>query len=90
MAAQTDSTNILRKRAALHMLATSALFLVAYGGVNWLTSLRHDVGTCYATWELRIPLVPWMLRARATGTATANTARATNMKMGSRRLMPRG
>src|SRR5947208_3631992 len=47
--------------ATLHALALSALFVLAYGAVNWLTSLRSDVGTCFAAWELRIPLIPGML-----------------------------
>jgi predicted protein tyrosine phosphatase/membrane-associated phospholipid phosphatase len=36
----------------------SLLFMLVYGGANWLTSLRSDVGTWYFAWEKYIPLVP--------------------------------
>lgn len=36
----------------------SLLFLVVYGGTNWFTTLRSDVGTWHFDWELGIPLVP--------------------------------
>ncbi len=39
----------------------SLLFLVVYGGTNWLTSLRSDVGTWYYEWEKYIPFVPLMV-----------------------------
>jgi membrane-associated phospholipid phosphatase len=36
--------------------------MLIYGGMNWLTSLRSDVGQLYFPWELRfIPLVPAMI-----------------------------
>jgi protein-tyrosine phosphatase/membrane-associated phospholipid phosphatase len=39
----------------------SALFLLVYGGTNWVTSLRADVGTWYFPWELAIPFVPLLI-----------------------------
>ena len=39
----------------------SVLFLVVYGGTNWITAQRTDVGTCYFEWELAIPFVPLMI-----------------------------
>lgn len=39
----------------------SLLFLFVYGGANWITTLRGDVGTWYFDWELAIPLVPAMI-----------------------------
>jgi membrane-associated phospholipid phosphatase len=43
-------------------IALTALFVLIYGGMNWLTSLRSDVGQLYFPWELRlIPLVPAMI-----------------------------
>jgi membrane-associated phospholipid phosphatase len=39
----------------------SALFLVVYGGCNWLTAQRADVGTCYFEWERHIPFVPLLI-----------------------------
>jgi protein-tyrosine phosphatase len=48
-------------RAAAASLLLSLLFFVVYGGANWLTSLRHDVGTWYFAWEEAIPFVPLMV-----------------------------
>jgi membrane-associated phospholipid phosphatase len=43
-------------------VALSLMFALIYGGMNWLTSLRSDVGQLYFDWELRfIPLVPAMI-----------------------------
>jgi len=39
----------------------SLLFVVVYGGSNWLTSLRTDVGTWFFEWERQIPFVPVMI-----------------------------
>ena len=36
----------------------SLFFLVVYGGCNWLTAQRHDVGTFFFAWERAIPFVP--------------------------------
>jgi predicted protein tyrosine phosphatase len=45
-----------------HALAVSAglslLFLVVYGGCNWITAQRGDVGMFYFQWERAIPFVP--------------------------------
>jgi len=48
-------------KAALTSAGLSGLFMVVYGGCNWLTSLRHDVGTLYFEWERHIPFVPLMV-----------------------------
>ncbi|MFI5378317.1 MAG: phosphatase PAP2/dual specificity phosphatase family protein [Tepidisphaerales bacterium] len=37
------------------------LFLAVYGGCNWLTTLRHGVGSFYFAWERHIPFVPAMI-----------------------------
>jgi protein-tyrosine phosphatase len=37
------------------------LFMAVYGGTNWLTALRHNVGTFYFEWERHIPFVPVMI-----------------------------
>lgn len=37
------------------------LFLVVYGGANWITSQRSHVGSWYFHWELAIPFVPLMI-----------------------------
>jgi membrane-associated phospholipid phosphatase len=46
------------KQAARASALLSVLFLLVYGGTNWLTTLRSDVGVWYADWELAIPFVP--------------------------------
>lgn len=48
-------------RAAKSSAFLSLLFLVVYGGCNWFTSRRADVGLFYFEWERHIPFVPWMI-----------------------------
>ncbi|MBI3028243.1 MAG: phosphatase PAP2/dual specificity phosphatase family protein [Candidatus Rokubacteria bacterium] len=50
-----------RRAGILWMLFLGPLFFVVYGGTNWLTSLRHDVGTFYFNWETRIPFIPVLI-----------------------------
>src|SRR5438477_4925141 len=56
--------SVLRPRFR-HALAVSVglsiLFLVVYGGCNWITSQRSDVGTFYFQWERAIPFVPLLI-----------------------------
>ena len=42
-------------------VSLSLLFLAVYGGTNWLSSQRTDVGTWYYEWERFIPFVPLMV-----------------------------
>src|SRR3972149_4843778 len=49
------------RAGALWMLFLGPLFFVVYGGTNWLTSLRQDVGTFYFEWETWIPFVPALI-----------------------------
>jgi hypothetical protein len=51
----------LNWKAAKTSALLSLLFLVVYGGINRLTSLRPDVGTCFGEWERIIPFVPVMI-----------------------------
>ena len=39
----------------------SILFLVVYGGCNWITAQRSDIATFYFEWERSIPFVPFMV-----------------------------
>jgi membrane-associated phospholipid phosphatase len=39
------------------------LFVLVYGGINWLTLLRKDLYAIYFEWETRIPFVPGMIYA---------------------------
>ena len=48
-------------KAGVATVLLSLLFMVVYGGTNWLTSLRTDVGTWYYSWEKYIPFVPLMV-----------------------------
>src|SRR4051812_47978909 len=48
-------------KAIAASIGLSALFLVVYGGCNWITSQRHDVGTFYFEWERAIPFVPFLI-----------------------------
>jgi protein-tyrosine phosphatase/membrane-associated phospholipid phosphatase len=47
--------------AAKTALLLSLLFLVVYGGTNWITHQRSDVGTWHYAWEFAIPFVPLMI-----------------------------
>lgn len=58
----------LRKRvrpSPLRALSVSAvlsvLFLFVYGGCNWLTAQRADVGTIFFEWERHIPFIPLLI-----------------------------
>ena len=46
------------RKAALASASLSALFLIVYGAINWLTAQRADVGILYFEWERLIPFVP--------------------------------
>ncbi|HEY2125371.1 MAG TPA: phosphatase PAP2/dual specificity phosphatase family protein [Chthoniobacterales bacterium] len=48
----------MRRKALAVSAGLSLLFLVVYGGCNWLTAQRHDVGTFFFAWERAIPFVP--------------------------------
>jgi len=39
----------------------SVLFIVVYGGSNWITSQRVDVDLWFFEWERQIPFVPLMI-----------------------------
>ncbi len=42
-------------------LGLSALFLVVYGGCQWITAQRTDVGVFYFSWERALPFVPALI-----------------------------
>jgi len=42
-------------------LLLDILFIVVYGGSNWLTSHRAEHFNLYSSWELDIPLIPAMI-----------------------------
>jgi hypothetical protein len=51
----------LWKSALVWMIFCSLLFELVYDGCNWITAQRHDVGTWFFAWEMRIPFVPAMI-----------------------------
>lgn len=58
---QTPSAPVKFFEAARASALLSVLFLVVYGGCNWFTSTRQDVGMLYFAWERHIPFVPLMI-----------------------------
>ena len=51
----------LRRKAFRTSALLVFLFLVIYGGCNWITAQRHDVPTLFFSWERSIPFVPLMI-----------------------------
>jgi protein-tyrosine phosphatase len=49
---------VKRSKALLVSAGLSALFLIVYGGCNWITARRANVGTFYFEWERTILFVP--------------------------------
>ncbi|HJT46286.1 MAG TPA: hypothetical protein VJ721_08465, partial [Chthoniobacterales bacterium] len=49
------------KQALLTSVGLSALFLIVYGGCNWITTRRGDVGKLYFRWERNIPFLRFMI-----------------------------
>jgi membrane-associated phospholipid phosphatase len=47
--------------ALLWAVGLSVLFIVVYGGCNWITSRRIDVGVIRFEWEEKIPIIPWLI-----------------------------
>lgn len=62
--ARSKKTNV-SKPSKIYAATTSAtlslLFMVVYGGCNWITAHRTDVGTWYYAWERFIPFVPLLI-----------------------------
>ena len=52
---------VKRSKALLVSAGLSALFLIVYGGCNWITAHRANVGTFYFEWERGIPFVPFFI-----------------------------
>lgn len=51
----------MRRKALATSIGLSLLFLVVYGGCNWITSRRQDVGTFFFDWERAIPFLPFLI-----------------------------
>ncbi len=51
----------MRLKALRISVGLSVLFLVVYGGCNWITARRGDIGVFYFQWERAIPFVPFLV-----------------------------
>jgi membrane-associated phospholipid phosphatase len=52
---------VKRSKALAVSVGLSILFLIVYGGCNWITAHRANVGTFYFEWERAIPFVPFFI-----------------------------
>jgi membrane-associated phospholipid phosphatase len=52
---------VKRGKALAASVGLSVLFLIVYGGCNWITTHRANVGTFYFEWERAIPFVPFFI-----------------------------
>jgi hypothetical protein len=50
--------DVKRSKAFVVSAGLSVLFLIVYGGCNWITARRANVGTFHFEWERTIPFVP--------------------------------
>jgi membrane-associated phospholipid phosphatase len=59
--ARAAKGSVKYRKAAIASVALSALFMIVYSAINWLTGLRQDVGELYLGWERHIPFLAWMI-----------------------------
>jgi Dual specificity phosphatase, catalytic domain/PAP2 superfamily len=52
---------VKRSKALVVSAGLSILFLIVYGGCNWITAHRANVGTFYFEWERTISFVPFFI-----------------------------
>ena len=52
---------VKRSKALAVSIGLSVLFLIVYGGCNWITARRANVGTFFFWWEIGIPFVPFFV-----------------------------
>jgi membrane-associated phospholipid phosphatase len=55
--------HVKRGKAFAVSVGLSILFLIVYGGCNWITARRGNVGSFYFEWERSIPFVPFFILA---------------------------
>src|SRR5215475_3501394 len=58
---RSHAVSVKRSKALVVSAGLSVLFLIVYGGCNWITARRADVGTFYFGWEPKIPFVPFFI-----------------------------
>lgn len=52
---------VKRSKALAISLALSVLFLIVYGGCNWITARRANIPTFFFWWEIATPFVPFFI-----------------------------
>jgi membrane-associated phospholipid phosphatase len=52
---------VKRSNALAVSVGLSILFLIVYGGCNWITARRGNVGSFYFEWERSVPFVPFFI-----------------------------
>jgi len=55
---RSHDVGVKRSKALIVSAGLSGLFLIVYGGCNWITARRANVGTFYFEWEHKIPFLP--------------------------------
>src|SRR5262249_48200972 len=58
---QSHAVVVKRSKALVVSIGLSVLFLIVYGGCNWITARRANVSTLYFEWERHIPFVPFFI-----------------------------
>src|SRR3954452_4558999 len=57
----SHAVGVKRSNALVVSAGLSVLFLIVYGGCNWITARRANVGTFYFEWEQKIPFLPLLI-----------------------------
>src|SRR5438046_5676052 len=55
---RSHAVGVKRSKPLVVSAGLSVLFLIVYGGCNWITARRANVGTFYFEWERKIPFLP--------------------------------
>src|SRR6476659_5827468 len=58
---RSHDVGVKRSKALIVSAGLSGLFLIVYGGCNWITARRANVGTFYFEWERSVPFVPFFI-----------------------------
>src|SRR5215475_6276365 len=58
---RSHAVDVKRSKALVVSAGLSVLFLIVYGGCNWITAHRANVGTFYFEWERKIPFVSFFI-----------------------------
>src|SRR5262245_65773341 len=55
---QSHAVGVKRSKALVVSIGLSVLFLIIYGGCDWVTARRANVGTFYFAWDRKVPFLP--------------------------------